>query len=53
MTVTAASAHAPDLADDVFVLHARSLRCPHCGEVYATKHIAHIPEKTLPNTLWT
>ena len=37
----------------VYRMWQRSLRCPHCGEVYATKHIAHIPEKTLPNTLWT
>jgi hypothetical protein len=37
----------------VYRMWRRSIRCPHCGEVYATKHIAHIPEKALPNTLWT
>lgn len=37
----------------VYRMWRRSLRCPHCGEVYAAKHIAHIPEKTLPSTLWT
>src|SRR2546428_7751584 len=37
----------------VYRMWRRSKRCPHCGEVHATKHIAHIPEKTPPNTLWT
>ncbi|HVH16387.1 MAG TPA: hypothetical protein VNA15_11820 [Candidatus Angelobacter sp.] len=37
----------------VYRMWRRSLRCPHCGEVYSTRHMADIPEKTLPSTLWT
>ena len=37
----------------VFRMWRRTLRCPHCGQVYRTQPVAHLPEKNLPNTLWT
>ncbi len=37
----------------VYMMWRRSLRCPHCGETYKAQPISHVPEKTLPNTLWT
>lgn len=37
----------------VYRMWKRSLRCPHCGEVYKAAPVVHIPDKALPNTLWT
>ena len=37
----------------VYRMWRRSLRCPHCGESYKPAPVVQIPEKTLPNTLWT
>lgn len=37
----------------VYKMWKRSLRCPHCGETYKATAVVQIPEKTLPNTLWT
>ncbi len=37
----------------IYRMWRRSLRCPHCGEIYHAQPVAHIGEKALPNTLWT
>ncbi len=37
----------------IYRMWRRSLRCPHCGEVYHALPVSQIAEKTLPNTLWT
>lgn len=37
----------------VYRMWKRSLRCPHCGEVYNTMTVSHATDKALPNTLWT
>lgn len=37
----------------IYRMWRRSLRCPHCGEVYHSQPVSQIGEKTLPNTLWT
>ena len=37
----------------VYRMWRQTLRCPHCGEPYGAKPVMHVPEKNLPNTLWT
>jgi hypothetical protein len=37
----------------VYKMWRRSLRCPHCGETYRAGPVVHLPEKTLPASLWT
>ncbi len=37
----------------VFRMWRRSLRCPHCGEIYKARPVIQVQERTLPNTLWT
>ncbi len=37
----------------IYRMWRRTLRCPHCGEVYKAPAVSQIVEKTLPNTLWT
>lgn len=37
----------------IYRMWRRSLRCPHCGEVYKPEQVSQTVDKTLPNTLWT